>query len=120
MMTLTPTQQGNSMQDFEISLAGTHATILLGERLVETNVPALRSQLKSLFAGGVTTLLLDCKKLYLLDSTGIGCLVAAHNALSKINGSVSMEAVTPDIYDLLCSLRLDRRIQIAPPNRDQG
>jgi anti-anti-sigma factor len=102
------------MNDTSVTRSGSQATIFLGEMLVASVVPELKNELKRLIGDGVTWMVLDCTQLNLMDSTGIGCLVAAHNSLAKINGSLSMVQVSSDIYDLLCSMRLDRRIKIEP------
>ena len=98
------------MTEILVIQTGTQATVILGEKLVASNVPVLKSEMKRLIEAGVSSILLDCVHLELMDSTGIGCLVAAHNSLAKLNGSLSMLQVSADIYELLCSMRLDRRI----------
>jgi anti-anti-sigma factor len=70
--------------------------------------------MKRLIGEGVSSISLDCTNLVMMDSTGIGCLVAAHNSLTKLNGSLSLTQVSSDIHDLLCSMRLERRIKISP------
>jgi anti-sigma B factor antagonist len=93
---------------------GELATIILGEKLVASDVPQIKNEMKGLIGEGVVSMSLDCTQLSHMDSTGIGCLVAAHNTLVKLNGSLSLVNVSMDIYDLLCSMRLDRHIQISP------
>ena len=106
------------MAEIQVIQTGAQATIILGEKLVAADVPNLKSELKRLIAAGVTTISLDCSGLNLMDSTGIGCLVAAHNSLAKLNGSLTITQVSSDIHDLLSSMRLDRRIQISPQVAD--
>jgi len=89
-------------------------TLILGEKLVATEVPILKSEMKRLVGERVTTLSLDCTRLTQMDSTGIGCLVAAYNSLTAVNGCLCMIQVSADIYGLLYSMRLDRRIKITP------
>ena len=108
------------MTEIQVIHTGAQATIILGERLAASDVPNLKSELKRLIEAGAQTISLDCSELIILDSTGIGCLVAAHNSLAKVNGSLVMIQVSADIHDLLCSMRLDRRINIAPSLAVQG
>jgi len=100
------------MTEIQVVQTGTQATIILGEKLVASDVPDLKNELKNLIAAGVRSISFDCTRLTLMDSTGIGCLVATHNSLARLDGSLSMLQVSPDIHDLLCSMRLDRRIKI--------
>lgn len=102
------------MNETKVINAGSQATIVLGEKLVASDVQDLKAEMKQLIQEGVTSLSLDCAHLILLDSTGIGCLIAAHNTLVKVNGSLTILHASPDIFDLLCSMRLDRHIKIIP------
>ena len=102
------------MAETQVMHTGAQATIILGEKLVASGVPNLKNEMKQLMGEGVMALSLDCTQLTLMESTGIGCLVAAHNSLEKVNGSLTLTHVSSDIYDLLCSMRLDRHIQITP------
>jgi anti-anti-sigma factor len=108
------------MTEIQVIHTGAQATIILGERLAASDVPNLKSELKRLIEAGAQTISLDFSQLIILDSTGIGCLVAAHNSLAKVNGSLVIVQVSADIHDLLCSMRLDRRINIAPSLAVQG
>jgi anti-sigma B factor antagonist len=100
------------MAEIQVIHTGAQATLIIGEKLVASEVPILKNEMKRLIGEGVTFMVLNCTNLLLLDSTGIGCLVAAHNSLVKNNGSLSLIQISQDIYDLLCSMRIDRHIQI--------
>jgi len=100
------------MNEFQVTQNGAQATIVLGEKLVSGNIPELKTEMKRLLGEGITDLIVDCAELVVLDSSGIGCLVAAYNSLSKVNGKLSIIHVSGDIHDLLCSMRLERRIHI--------
>jgi len=102
------------MTEIKVTQTGAQASIRLGEKLVAADVPDLKREMKRLIGDGVTSIAIDATHLTLLDSTGIGCLVAAHNSLVKLNGSLSIIQASSDIYDLLCSMRLDRHIKIIP------
>jgi anti-anti-sigma factor len=100
------------MAEIQVIHNDTQATLILGEKLTASEVPNLKSELKRLIGAGVVTMSFDCSQLNMMDSTGIGCLIAAHNSLDKVDGKLFMFQVSPDMYDLLCSMRLDRRIKI--------
>lgn len=88
--------------------------ITLEPRLAAQDVPALRERLRAAILGGARSLVLDCGRLESLDSMGIGLLVATHNSVAKLGGQLSLEAVRPDIMQLLILMRLDKRICISP------
>ena len=96
-----------------ITQKGTQTTIKLGEKLVASNVPGLKNVIRRLIEIGNTHIEIDCSILETLDSTGIGLLIAAHNSLEKVDGRLTIVQASNDIYDLLCSMRLDRRIKIS-------
>ena len=102
------------MIENQVIKKGAQATIILAEELVASEVPNLKIVMKRLIGEGVTSIILDCTHLILMDSTGIGCLVAAHNSLTRVNGSLTIIQASADIYDLLCSMRLDRHIKMTP------
>jgi anti-anti-sigma factor len=102
------------MTEIQVVQTGAQAAIVLGEKLTASEVPNLKSEMKRLIGSGVTALTLDCTRLVMMDSTGIGCLVAAYNSLDKVDGKLYMIQVSSDMYDLLCSMRLDRRVKISP------
>lgn len=102
------------MTEIQVIHTGEQATINLGEKLTASEVPNLKGEMKSLIGAGVTSMTLDCTRLTMMDSTGIGCLVAAYNSLDKVDGKLFMIKVSTDMYDLLCSMRLDRRVKITP------
>lgn len=102
------------MPGIQIQHKGTQATITLGENLVASLVPDLKGAMKALLREGVTKLAIDLSQVSIVDSTGIGCLIAAHNSLTKINGGLTVFGTSSDIYELLCSMRLNRHFTINP------
>jgi|WetSurMetagenome_2_1015567.scaffolds.fasta_scaffold690510_2 anti-anti-sigma factor len=102
------------MPGIQITQNNTQAALILQENLVASLVPDLKSTLKNLLQQGVTKLEIDFTHVQIVDSTGIGCLIAAHNSLSKNGGSLSVFGMSQDIYELFCSMRLDRHFTIKP------
>jgi|WetSurMetagenome_2_1015567.scaffolds.fasta_scaffold598176_1 anti-anti-sigma factor len=102
------------MVDKEIVKESTTATIILRSDLVASSVPEIRGDLKQLLQEGVTRLVMDVSNVGIVDSVGIGCLVAAHNSLLKVGGSLSVVGPNEEIYELFRSMRLDRHFEIHP------
>lgn len=97
---------------------GAQAVFILSGSLVATGVPEVRDDMKQLLQLGVTQLVVDLRHAAILDSAGIGCLVAAHNSLSKTGGSLTVKQASPEIYELLCSMRLNRHFTITAAETD--
>jgi anti-anti-sigma factor len=96
----------------QISRDGNRAIFKLNGNLTAASAPAQRELLKSLIAEGVRELEINLAGVYVVDSTGIGLLVAAHNSLERLNGKLSVTMVSNELVELFTSLRLDRHFSI--------
>ena len=63
---------------------------------------------------GVKKLVVDLNGVEMVDSVGIGVLVAAHNSISKNGGHMSLSNVSQDIYNLFKTMRLDQHFEVIP------
>jgi len=88
-------------------------TIRLEGDLVAAAVPSLRTQLRDLVAAGATELVLDLAATRMVDSTGIGLLMAAHNSLARAGGTLTVVHASPEIRELFQSMRLNQHITVA-------
>jgi anti-anti-sigma factor len=80
--------------------------------VVATVADELRTELKRLVGDGVSDLAIDLKGVEAIDSIGIGLLISTHNTLLKTGGGLSILNVSPDIYHLLKTMRLDRHFTV--------
>ncbi len=55
---------------------------------------------------------IDLTNVKIVDSIGIGVLIAAHNALSRFEGKLIVINATPNICRLFTTMRLDRRFAV--------
>ena len=100
------------MANREIQKSDGSATIILGENLVASCVPEIRDDMKQILKEGFTHLIINFDQVSIVDSVGIGCLVAAHNSLIKLGGGLSVTGVSGEIFDLFHSMRLDRHFPV--------
>lgn len=98
------------MIEYKMSRNGHIATIDLFEKLTAADVPALQSQLKEEIDAGSSEIVFNFAQVRVLDSTGIGLLIATSNHLIQTNGSVKLVNVSPDIFKLLKTMRLVDRL----------
>lgn len=87
--------------------------IALEDNVSAKNVQALRDLFKQHVNEGARSLELDFSKVGSIDSVGIGLLVATHNSLSKVGGSLSLTNVSQDIRQLFALMRLDKHFHVA-------
>lgn len=76
-------------------------------------VPNLQGDLKEMLNKGTSELVFDLTKTAMLDSSGIGLLIAAANSLASKGGKVRVTHVGRDIFRLLQTMRLTARLNVS-------
>ena len=76
-------------------------------------VPGLQADLKSALDQGVNELVFDLANTGMLDSSGMGLLIAAANSLARRSGRIRVINASPDILQLLQSMRLAARLNVS-------
>ncbi|MFP4429531.1 MAG: STAS domain-containing protein [Desulfovermiculus sp.] len=82
--------------------------------LVASRVPEVKKQLKELVDTG-HRVAVDLADVHMVDSTGIGLLMAAHNSLQKNDHSLIVLNASEDIRKLFQTMRLDQRFIMGEP-----
>ena len=75
-------------------------------------VPDLQADLKEMLSKGARELVFDLSSTAMLDSSGMGLLIAAANSLAPQGGKIRVTNVGPDIFRLLQSMRLTTRLNV--------
>jgi anti-anti-sigma factor len=83
-----------------------------GRDVVASYAQELRRNLWSLIEEGVTDVTIDLARVQMIDSIGLGVLIAAHNSLKKKQGRLAIVNVSKEILGLLKTMRLDRHFDI--------
>lgn len=78
--------------------------------LVAAGVPELKTALQTALAGGADEVVFDLAATTQLDSSGIGLLIATSNSLTRQQGRLRVVNASPDILQLLQSMRLTGRL----------
>ena len=81
--------------------------------LTAASAPLIRIDLKNLIAEGVRELVIDMANTRVIDSSGIGLLVATHNSLLRLNGKLTVKNVSQDLLELLRAFRLDKHFSVS-------
>jgi anti-anti-sigma factor len=84
---------------------------------VETDIVAsksgeLRDKLRQLVADGARSVTLDFAAVRMVDSAGLGMLIAAHNSLKKVEGELTVTRCSADILELFRSMRIHQHMKI--------
>lgn len=96
-----------------ITREGNTVTITPGQDVVSTAVPALKQELSDLIAEGVSEIFLDLTGTNMMDSIGIGVIIATHNSMKKKGGKLMLVHVSENILKLFKSMRLDQHLNLA-------
>lgn len=96
----------------EILREGPRARVVLAGKLTATESPELQAAIKSVIGEGATEIVMDLAATALIDSTGIGLLIATHNSLGATQGHVQVINAKPEIFSLLRSMRLVERLRV--------
>jgi anti-anti-sigma factor len=74
----------------------------------------LRQSLKGLLAEGTRDLVLDLKRVAMIDSQGLGLIIATFNSLNKSAGKLKVRNLSRDLLGLFQTMRLDQHFQVEP------
>lgn len=80
--------------------------------VVASAIPELRSELRDLVAAGTKQVIVDLCNVQMVDSAGLGLLIATHNSLKKVGGEMSVIQASADILELLTTLRMNQHFSI--------
>jgi anti-sigma B factor antagonist len=100
------------MAEYTLEHDGTLCRVILGGDLTASIVPALQTALKE-GLGGAGELVFDLEKTGMLDSSGIGLMIAAFNTMARAQKRMRVENVSPEIMQLLQSMRLVSRLNVS-------
>ncbi|WP_237559985.1 ATP-binding protein [Desulfohalovibrio reitneri] len=83
-----------------------------GRDLVASTVEDLRAELGDLVDEGTDSLTIDFEGVDMVDSLGMGLLVATHNSLKKNEGKLELVNVPESIHEVLSIMRLTRHFEV--------
>jgi len=83
-----------------------------GEDVVASMAEAFKGELLSAVDSSQGTLIIDLDGVNMVDSVGIGVIIAAHNSLCHSNRKLKVINVAQDIYGLFSTMRLNRRFTV--------
>ncbi len=103
-------QEGACMSTMQHSTDA--AVVKPGRDIVSSMAQAFKLELKDYVDKGVKELTVDLDGVELIDSIGMGLLIAAHNSLMKNGGKLKVVNPSEDILRLLRTMRLDKHFEV--------
>ena len=101
------------MANVEIRRAGECATVIPSGDVVASSVPELRAAMRELVREGVREMNFELASAQMIDSTGIGLLLSAYNSLSQAGGKFAVTEASPDIEELLRTMRVHQHFSVS-------
>lgn len=101
------------MSKLELKRDGQRIGVILEGDFTASVVPELKPSLQKALQEGMMEVEFDFGKITAIDSTGIGFLIATYNSLSKRDGTVRVVQASEDIFLLLQSMRLEKRLCVS-------
>ncbi len=83
-----------------------------GKDIVASTADGFRSELLSLIKESPMEIVIDLSGVKMVDSVGIGVIIATHNSLNKNGGSLRVTNIAEDIYNLFTVMRLDHHFKM--------
>lgn len=84
-----------------------------GDSIVAASIPELRSRLRAVVNEGVRELIVDLTDVQMVDSSGIGLLISAHNSLRKVGGRLAIIHASTDILELFQTMRMHQHFSVS-------
>ena len=81
--------------------------------VVAALVPELRSALREALAKGARQMTIDFAQVAMVDSTGLGLLISAHNSISKAGGRLAVIHASKEILELFRSMRIHQHFSVS-------
>jgi anti-anti-sigma factor len=106
------------MAAYLIKRTGNQIQVILQGDLIASMIPNLQNSLRTELETDTGEVVFDLMNTGMMDSSGIGLLIATSNTIGKNKGQMRVINVAPDIYRLMESMRLVGRLKAS--GRDAG
>jgi anti-sigma B factor antagonist len=99
--------------ELESRSSGDTTIVVVRGEIDMATAPKVRDVLTELVDAGASRIVLDCRGLDFLDSSGIGVLIAVRKRLGA-NGAMTLEAPQPHVRKVLELTGVSDHVEIAP------
>jgi len=96
-----------------ITREGDKALLRPDKDVVAASVLGLRSAIREIIGTGVRELTVDLASVQMIDSCGLGALVAAHNSLKRLGGHLVVVHASQDILALFKVIRIHQHFSVS-------
>ena len=90
----------------------TKKTIKPGKDIVASVAGELKPKMLKAIEQGIVDLTIDLKGVEMVDSVGLGVIIAAHNSIDAAGGKICITNVSENICKLFRTMRLDQHFEV--------
>jgi anti-anti-sigma factor len=84
-----------------------------GDTIVAATIPELRLKMRGILDEGIRDLVIDLAGVRMVDSSGLGLLISAHNSLRKVGGQFAVIHASEDLLELFRSMRMHQHFSVS-------
>lgn len=95
-----------------ITRNGDQVTIKPGVDVIASMAEDFKNELLAAINDSKDDFFIDLDGVEMVDSVGIGVIIAAHNTLDQANRTLKVINVIKDVYGLFTTMRLNRRFTV--------
>ncbi|OQX62839.1 MAG: anti-anti-sigma factor [Desulfococcus sp. 4484_241] len=96
----------------EITRRGNEIIVKPGRNIVASMADEFRAELHELVRENPGIITIDMDGVEMVDSVGIGVMIAVHNSLIKSEGALKVVNANKNLFNLFKTMRLDRHFTI--------
>lgn len=96
----------------EIVNQGNETIVKPGTDVVASMAEGFKTELLSVINDSTNEIVIDLAGVEMVDSVGIGVIIAAHNTLNQSDRKLKVINVAKDVYGLFTTMRLNRRFTV--------
>ncbi len=85
-----------------------------GKDITSNMAEEFRTQLCEIIEKGAKELIIDLEGIKMVDSLGLGVLIATHNSMAESGGKLTIINVPEDIFKLFKIMRLNQHFEVSP------
>ena len=83
-----------------------------GDTIVAATIPELRLKMRDIVGEGVRDLVIDLSGIRMVDSSGIGLLIATYNSMRKLGGRLAVVNASNELLELFRSMRMHQHFSV--------
>ncbi len=91
---------------------GDQTIIKPGMDVVASMAEDFKTELLSVINESIAEVVIDLEGVEMVDSVGIGVIIAAHNTLNQSDRKLKVVNVAKDVFGLFTTMRLNRRFTV--------